>query len=39
MRQRPVFLTLVMVLILLVPTLLGCGEKAPYRSGPGTLPR
>jgi predicted secreted hydrolase len=30
MRQRPVFLTLVMVLILLVPTLLGCGEKAPY---------
>jgi len=30
MRQRPIVLTLVMVLILLVPTLLGCGEKAPY---------
>ena len=30
MRQRPIVLTLVMVLILLVPTLLGCGEKVPY---------
>ncbi len=30
MRRRDVFLTLAMVLILLVPTLLGCGEKAPY---------
>jgi predicted secreted hydrolase len=29
-RQRTVFLTLVMVLILLVPTLLGCSEKSPY---------
>jgi len=30
MKQRAVILTLVAVLILLVPTMLGCGEKAPY---------
>ena len=30
MRQRSVFVTLVMVLVLLVPTLLGCSEKASY---------
>jgi predicted secreted hydrolase len=30
MRQRAILLSLVMVLILLVPTVLGCGEKAPY---------
>jgi predicted secreted hydrolase len=30
MRQRSVFLTLAMVLVLLVPALLGCGEKSPY---------
>ena len=30
MRQRAVFLTLVMVLVLLAPTLVGCSEKAPY---------
>jgi len=30
MRRRTFSLTLVIVLILLVPTLLGCGEKAPY---------
>jgi predicted small lipoprotein YifL len=35
MRQRSVFLTLAMVLVLLVPALLGCGEKSPY--GPAQL--
>ncbi len=30
MRQRSFFLTLAIVLVLLLPTLLGCGEKAPY---------
>jgi len=30
MRRRTVLLTLVVLLILLVPTLLGCGKKAPY---------
>ncbi len=30
MRQRRILLTLVLVLILLLPILSGCGEKAPY---------
>jgi predicted secreted hydrolase len=30
MRQRSVFVTTLLVLVLLIPTLLGCGEKAPY---------
>jgi predicted secreted hydrolase len=30
MRQRTVFLALVMLLVLLVPTLLGCSEKASH---------
>jgi len=30
MRQRATLVSLVMVLVLLLPTLLGCAEKAPY---------
>jgi predicted secreted hydrolase len=39
MRERSFFLTLVVVLVLLLPTLLGCGEKSPYGPAQVHLPK
>ncbi len=39
MRRRSVYITVLLVLVLLLPTLLGCGEESDLRSGPGELPQ